>query len=134
MLQPTSLAESHGHAESHSPAWDFVASTAPVTRNGPYGQADWVRSDAGQRPFKDIVPSGTRYGANNGGAFADVLLRRAFGYDPAGLVSVQPNASDRPPLWRAGAKRGFTGRLHGVRLPNGAHADVCAGEAGVRYC
>jgi hypothetical protein len=42
----------------------FLASTAAVTRNGPYGQADWVVAATAARPsgtFKDIVPSGTRY-------------------------------------------------------------------------
>eukprot|EP00965_Chrysotila_dentata_P104425 3448405-Pleurochrysis_carterae.AAC.1 len=51
ILQP------HDEADA-ADAWRYVAETAAVASNGPYGQADWVRP-RGQLPFKDIIPSGT---------------------------------------------------------------------------
>lgn len=109
----------------------FLKDTAPVTYNGPYGQADWVRTP--QKPFKDCCTNGgttntsmlqsssTRYAAINGAAFGEVILLYLFGYQPK-----LGDANGLPELWRAAARRAdLSGRLDGLRLPNGTHVTIC---------
>mmetsp|Transcript_93384 Transcript_93384/g.237707 ORF Transcript_93384/g.237707 Transcript_93384/m.237707 type:complete len:444 (+) Transcript_93384:1-1332(+) len=105
----------------------FLRHSAAATANGPYGQMQRLRP-GDQPPFKDLLPKGTRFLANCGGAFADVMLRRLFGYLPT-------LGFEEPTLWRPGLSRAeLAGRLKGVRLPNGSFADICADVAGVRFC
>mmetsp|Transcript_67140 Transcript_67140/g.218577 ORF Transcript_67140/g.218577 Transcript_67140/m.218577 type:complete len:330 (-) Transcript_67140:45-1034(-) len=126
-LSAQSLALLADESEGLSAAVVFLRDTAAATANGPYGQMQWVRP-GDQPPFKDLLPSGTRFLANCGCAFADVMLRRLFGYLPT-------LGFEEPTLWRPGLSRAeLAGRLEGVRLPNGSFADICADVAGVRFC
>ena len=92
------------------------------------GQADWVVPGT-PGTFKDIVPSGTRYTANNGAAFAEAILRTVFGYQ----ASVH-GATGGAALWQPRAARGISATLANVRLPNGTMAKICSTASGVRYC
>ena len=115
-----------GSAAGLGDAMSFLVSTAPVTRNGPYGQADWVVTDRPEGTFKDVVPSGTRYTANNGAAFSEAILRTVFGYAPRVGSEVE--------LWSPHASRGLAATLSGLRLPNGTLASVCSKASGVSFC
>jgi len=107
-------------------AVQFLRDTAEATSSGMYGQAHYVRPGPGP-PFKDIWPSGTRYAELNGASWAQVTIRFIFGF-------WQQLGSADVPLWRPNEPRGFTGKLHGVRLPNGTHVNICSDDAGIRYC
>ena len=115
-----------GSAAGLGDAMSFLVSTAPVTRNGPYGQADWVVTDRPEGTFKDVVPSGTRYTANNGAAFSEAILRTVFGY--------APRVGSEVGLWSPHASRGLAATLSGLRLPNGTLASVCSKASGVSFC
>ena len=76
---------------------------------------------------KDIVPSGTRYTANNGAAFAEAILRTVFGYQASvGLTD--------PALWEPQSARGIGATLENLRLPNETLVSICATASGVAYC
>jgi hypothetical protein len=90
------------------------------------GQADWVIK-GGTGTFKDVVPSGTRYTANNGAAFAEAILRTVFGYQPS-------VGSGNPELWETHSARGIQARLESLQLPNGTLVSICATASGVAYC
>ena len=108
----------------------FLISTAKVIDNGPYGQADWV-IPGGTGTFKDVVPSGTRYTANNGAAFAEAILKTVFGYQ-ASIAGVQ--TASTMPLWAPREARGISATLYNLRLPNGTLVAICATALGVDYC
>eukprot|EP00660_Eupelagonema_oceanica_P003251 gene3251-biopygen14219 len=77
-------------------------------------------------PTHSALPSGTRYVANNGAAFAEQIIRVVFGYDP--------HIGAAPRLWRRDAPRGVDAVLRGVRLPNGTAASICSTLRGVAWC
>ena len=83
-----------------------------TTWEGPFGQAKEISTD-NETAFK-TYDGMTRYLANNGGAFAENILRTVFGYEPLWLehdVRRVPALSN----W----SRGVRGTLHCVRGPGG---------------
>ena len=106
----------------------YLAGVAGVARDGPFGQAHEVAAD-NSTVFK-TASGWTRYTANNGASFAEVVLRTLFGYAPAWLP--EAGAPLAPPAY-ANAPRGVNGTLYGIRLPSGAHINAVLTAGGVRF-
>jgi hypothetical protein len=90
---------------------------ADVARDAPYGQAKQVT--AGGAVVKP-VNGWTRGLANNGAAFAEEVVKTVFGYAPPWLPGADGGdwkAALQPAF--AGAPRGVSGVLAGIRLPDG---------------
>jgi hypothetical protein len=85
-----------------------------VTLEGPFGQAKEISAD-NTTAFKTYLGM-TRYLANNGGGFAEAVLRTVFGYEPSWLLAAPPQPL--PPL--ASQPRGVAGTLSCIRGPGTA--------------
>lgn len=124
-----------------STATQLLVAIANNTYEGPFGQAHLVPQDPvppytphdGLPAYKPVLGL-TRYVADCGGAFADVVVRSLFGYSPA--MQWPPAGGGEPAgdvaaqLLRASAPRGFDGRLSNVRTPLGL-ATITSSDAGL---
>jgi len=104
----------------------FLEAVAASAREGPFGQAKAIGPD-GASVFK-TSDGWTRYLANNGGAFAESIVTRVFGFDPAWGG---PSGGARPLL--PGAPRGVRGTLSCVRDAGGGYFTATLDESGVVY-
>ncbi len=107
----------------------FLTGVAGVAREGPLGQAHEVTPD-GAGAYK-TSNGWTRYVANNGGAFVEVVLRTLFGYEPGWLAPAPPAApalSDWP-------RTGLRGTLACIRAPGGGglYGTATLTSGGVAY-
>ena len=116
----------------------YFAGVAQVALDGPFGQAHELDPLNGSA-FKTLN-GWTRYNANNGASFAEVVVRTLFGYQPPWLPPQTQGGDDASaaPAWLkpafAGVPRGVGGALYGIRLPGGAGSvDALLTEDGVRF-
>jgi len=118
-----------------------LGSEAGVTWEGPFGQASMLEVPDALEPAHaggayKTTRGATRHTADAGGAFAEVILRSVFGYDPAAVLTGRPlepsPASLHELLSRPDKKRrGLKARLSNVRLPGGeAYATIEIGRGG----
>jgi len=117
------LTQLQGNFEASLP-WLLEISAASAY-SGPFGQAHEL--DETGLPFK-TTNGWTRGLANNGGSFAEVILRTVFGYDPpwggGGLL----------PAFAGVPRKGLEGsKLYGIRLPGGAKMDAELTAEGVQF-
>lgn len=93
-------------------ALGLLTGTAAVTREGPYGQAHML--DAALSGAYKTSSGWTRYTSNCGGAYAEVVVRTFFGYEPGWLAQSGP----APAL--ADWPRGVNATLSCLRGPGSA--------------
>jgi hypothetical protein len=119
-----------------SAAFALLASFAPNTRQGAFGQANAVPQLEvppytpfdGEAAFK---PSDRRYLNMAVGAFADAVLRGFFGYHPPPVwPAAFSQAALDGALMRPGVARGFGGTLRNLRTPFGL-ATITSGPRGL---
>lgn len=108
----------------------YLAGVSAVSADGPFGQAHEIAAD-NTTAFK-TSNGWTRYVANNGASFAEVVLRTLFGYSPT-WAALPDGALPTPAL--SAEPRGIGGSLFGVRLPgtSGRTIDAELTAAGVAY-
>lgn len=107
----------------------FLLGAARAAALGPFGQANEL--DAAGVPFK-TANGWTRALANNGGAFAEAILRTLFGFDPPWLL--RDAARDVRPSYPGLRRWGLEGStLTGIRLADGSYVDAELTEAGVAF-
>lgn len=119
-----------------SAAFTLLASYAPNTRQGAFGQASAVPQlqTPPYTPFNGepaFKPNDRRYLNMAVGAFADAVLRGLFGYHPPPLwpSSFTQEALDSALLNRM-SPRGFIGHLRNLRTPFGL-ATITSGPEGL---
>ena len=103
---------------------DFLRSVADVALEGPYGQAHRVQPPAGAAASGAAYKTSTgftRYFGNNGAAFAEVVLKVLFGYNPDwNLGNTTPPSFPLPQPVLPNVKRGdVRGSLQGIRRVGG---------------
>ncbi|TFJ82181.1 hypothetical protein NSK_006510 [Nannochloropsis salina CCMP1776] len=113
-------------------ALEVLRSMAAATQDGPFGQAHEV-TEMTQSAFKTIRGF-TRFAADNGGSFGEVILRGVFAYNPPFLAPVEETKPFKG-LERAiqdggqGARGGLFATLEGLRTPWGmASLEIGGGE------
>lgn len=105
----------------------FLAAVAGAADEGPFGQAHAIAPD-GTSTFK-TTQGWTRYIANNGGAFAESIVGRVFGFEPQWLAS----GDALPAPLQPAQERGLRGTLACVRLASGRHMTATLTDAGVEF-
>ena len=138
-----------GWRASPTGALALLRGTAAATLEGPFGQAHELRQPtcsstaasassnatcaatgctcAHAPPFKSYRLM-TRYLADNGGAFVDVIIRSLFGYAPAWSATSPAALLDELTM---GEPRGVAAELRYVRTPFGV-ANLSIGTSGTR--
>jgi hypothetical protein len=104
----------------------FLLSTVDSAHQGPYGQDQAVQVVGPPRGAKDVrafktIAGATRYTAVAGGAFADCILRRIFGYQPGWSSLSLPSSAggDRnmsEAFWMRGLNRTISAELRNLRI------------------
>jgi hypothetical protein len=109
---------------------DFLRSLARVTWEGPYGQAHRVSppNDGGATAYKTSTGF-TRYFGNNGAAFAEVVLKVLFGYNPEWTFSPALPSPVLPHLQRGDVR----GSLQGIRKRGGGYMSAWLTDTGVEF-
>ena len=111
----------------------FLRSVTNVTFEGPYGQAHRLPSptvSAGEYSAYKTSTGFTRYFGNNGAAFAEVVLKVLFGYNPDWMSS--PSSPLSPVL--QDVKRGdVRGSLQGIRKVWGGYMSARLTDHGVEF-
>lgn len=98
----------------------FLEAVAATSMEGPFGQAKAIGPD-GTSVYK-TSDGWTRYLANNGGAFAESIVTRVFGFDPSWGSVVQPLLP--------GAPRGLRGTLSCIRIAGGGYITATLQDSG----
>jgi hypothetical protein len=106
----------------------YLRSVARVALEGPYGQAHRlpVPPAAAADAYKTSTGF-TRYFGNNGAAFAEVVLKVLFGYNPDWTPSLPSPVL--PTVDRAGVR----GSLQGIRKRGGGYVSAWLTEQGVEF-
>jgi hypothetical protein len=106
----------------------FLRAVEPVTHEGPFAQAhEFVGPDnKGNNPIVRIAHRGGQdYNEGCGAAFADVLIRDIFGFEPSLL-------GDKVTLFKSQSPRGFEGVLSNINCQN-KNLKIISSANGVKF-
>ncbi|MBX3256435.1 MAG: hypothetical protein KF862_20025 [Chitinophagaceae bacterium] len=99
---------------------EMLRNVAPVLDEGPFGQARYVSGEI--TPVRKVSLGGQDYYEGAGTAFAEVIIRALFGFDP-GIEGTMIELKDTP--------RGFNGDLINVRFRSKSYR-IVSGSKGIK--